>query len=453
MGFAIDNQGAKFQAISKPQRDFFDCQDKFTLFAGGFGSGKSHVGSGKMCAALLFIYPGTDGLAVAPNYGDTQSILVPELLARFQELGVSAEFHQSTPQYIAFTATVNGESFQNKIHIRSAEATKSITGFSVSVAWVDEAGRCRSSSVPTEDLSVQVLARVRGVDINKGLVCCTSTHEGVNTWIARDFILDRKPQHTCFRGSTFDNPFMQDFAAGLVEQYPRKLVEQYVHGNLINLSESLVYFAFSEAEYPDGNIDDSVTIDPNRPFCLSMDFNAVPGCHAVVAQHRVELDEIWIIDEIHRKGLTVPGLVAEYKKRYGSGDRKPMTMIYGDAAGRARDTSIGETAYDWVKRAFQDNSLACSIHVPDSNPLREDRFISANAAFEDGKGRHVRIHPRCKKLIRDLQNVQRDESGRLDKTQERQGMVHMSDAATYFIHKVRPVNRMSVSGFVARKAG
>ena len=95
----------------------------------------------------------------------------------------------------------------------------------------------------------------------------------------------------------------------------------------------------------------------------------------------------------------------------------------------------------------------CSLDVPSANPLREDRFISANAAFEDGKARHVRIHPRCEKLIRDLQNVQRDELGRLDKTQERQGMVHMSDAMGYFVHAVRPINRMSVSGFVMGKAG
>ena len=48
------------------QHDFVACQDRFTGFIGGIGSGKSYAGAVK--AMLYCQVPGTLGLVIAPSY-------------------------------------------------------------------------------------------------------------------------------------------------------------------------------------------------------------------------------------------------------------------------------------------------------------------------------------------------------------------------------------------------
>jgi len=52
------------------------------------------------------------------------------------------------------------------------------------------------------------------------------------------------------------------------------------------------------------------------------------------------------------------------------------------------------------------------------------------------KNVHWKIHPRCKRLLIDLQKLQRGEDGMIEKSQRK--LSHASDAEGYRIHSQRP---------------
>lgn len=439
------------QAQRGPQMGFLNCNDRYVAFFSGFGGGKTWAGASKAALNTLVRFRGYDGLVVAPTFGDLQTFVVPEILTRFEEMGIAAHHKASSPQFIWLWQRVDGKPKKIKLHLRSGSHPESIAGFQVAWCWIDEACRIPANINPTKDVKTQCTARMRGVGLRNAQMFITSTHEGELTWPNLDWCDPdkRKPHHTFFRGSTFDNRYMVDYANGLIEQYDKKLVKQYVYGEAVTIAGVLIYYSFLDEPWPGGNVDGSIKLDPLKPVALSLDFNAAPGMHAVVGQYHMELDEFWVVDEIHRDGMNIPHLVHEYAKRYK--EQRIVTQVYGDPSGHSRDTSIGETSYAWVARAMQDHQLAFVDMSAKSAPLREDRYISVNAALESGNGkRHLRVHPRCKRLIRDLNSVHRDELGRVDKTQEKTGFVHLSDALGYWVHDVRPVNRYSVSNFSAR---
>lgn len=439
-------------AFAGGQYDFLQCSEEYVAFFSGFGGGKTWAGASKAVLNTLIRFRGHDGLVVAPNYGDLETFVVPEILTRFGELGIKSHYKASSPPFISlWIKTADGLAKQIKIHLRSGAHPESIAGFQVAWSWIDEGCRIIASHNPTKDVKTQCIGRMRGVGLQDKQLFITGTHEGELTWPNQDFITKPKPHHKWFQSSTYDNIYMQDFARGLEEQYDSRLVQQYVHGNAVEIGGVLIYYMFANTNWPAGNIDEKIRLDSRKPLCLSIDFNAFPGIHAIVGQYHPELDEFWFLDELHALGMHVSGMVHEYSERYGK--KAVITQIYGDASGHSRDEAVGETAYTWVEGLMRDKGLAFINSTAKSNPLREDRFISANAALKDGKGkRHIKIHPRCKKFIADLRAVKRDEYGRIDKTMEKQGYIHMSDAATYWIHQVRPINRNIVTNFVYSKS-
>lgn len=427
----------------------FDSREYLAYFA-GFGGGKTWAGATKAYLNTTQWLRGRNGLMIAPNFTDLETICIPELITRFEDQGYPCNYRPSK-KYIMIKLKIKGVWENIYIYLRSGEHPESIAGFNVGWVWIDEACRIPEGKTPSKDVKTNCIGRMRHPNDPRKQLFLTSTHEGELTWPYKDWIETPKANHVFYRGSTWDNPVMQGFAKGLEEQYDKKLVKQYVDGHAVTLAGVLVYYAFDDLPFPQGNIDDSIKIDPCRPVALSMDFNASPGMHAVVGQYFDELDEIRIVDEIATVGMNIPWLIKEYADRYKSVAN--LTMVYGDASGHSRDVSVGETCYSWIARCMNDQGISYMDMSSRCLPLVADRHISMNSAFEDGNGRHVKIHPRCTKLIRDLKVVQRDEAGRVDKSQERKGYVHISDAASYWVHSIRPIFRLNIEDLVTRKSG
>ena len=427
------------------QSAFVNCLATFVAFFAGFGGGKTWAGATKVVKNILGRYRGWDGLIVAPSYGDLETFVMPELMKRLEEVGIKAKYKASSPSGIYYRIRVDGKRKQCKIHLRSGSYPESIAGFQVAWVWIDEAARIPVGKTPTKDVKTQCIARMRGIGLESVQMIITTTHEGDLTWVCEDWLNKPKKDHEHFRSSTFDNRYMKKYARGLVEQYDAKLVQQYVEGHPVNLAGQLVYWAFEEAGWPHGNIDESITLDLSKPVVMSLDFNSNPGMHATIGQYHPERDEFWVVHELHRSGMHVPQLVLEYASMMGEGRRKVITHIYGDPTSHSRDTAQGLSGYYHVRNELMQQKMIMTEKVTKSMIPISDRIISANSAFQDGKGRHIRIHPRCKILIRDLNNVQRDEYGKIDKTQEKLGLVHISDAFTYWVFQKRPIKKINVS--------
>jgi hypothetical protein len=117
-----------------------------------------------------------------------------------------------------------------------------------------------------------------------------------------------------------------------------------------------------------------------------------------------------------------------------------LLKIYGDASGNSRSTKAARTDYELIREALRRHSQF-NIHLlaNTSNPRIRDRVNSVNHMLKTASGScRMLIDPKCKELIKDLQQVKwaRDRAGNptgdLDKSDP--ARTHVSDALGYLMN-------------------
>ena len=80
------------------------------------------------------------------------------------------------------------------------------------------------------------------------------------------------------------------------------------------------------------------------------------------------------------------------------------------------------------------------MDVPNSNPPVRARINSVNARLKATDGTiRVRIDPKCRHLVRDLEGVQyKKGTGDIDKAGA-PDLSHISDAFGYYVHRLHPM--------------
>jgi len=187
------------------------------------------------------------------------------------------------------------------------------------------------------------------------------------------------------------------------------------------------------------NIDANVALNPKLPLILTLDFNINPGMHALVAQYDPHADRFVFDTEFHRPRMSLRETLDEFADwiKARGGFKFPELHVYGDATGASATAATGEACYDLVRTKLARMGLPYRVLVPMSNPAIVNRVMSVNDALSDVDGlAHVKIHPRCERLIHDFRNLYTGLDGMPDKTD--QSMSHSSEAAGYFIYAIRP---------------
>jgi hypothetical protein len=111
-------------------------------------------------------------------------------------------------------------------------------------------------------------------------------------------------------------------------------------------------------------------------------------------------------------------------------------MVYGDAAGGSRSTS-GHSDYAIVREWFP----GAALRVPASNPARRDRYNAVNAALCNARGEvRLRVHPRCRHLIDDLERVTY-QPGTNEPDHADPLLGHIADALGYLVAREMPAGR------------
>jgi hypothetical protein len=194
------------------------------------------------------------------------------------------------------------------------------------------------------------------------------------------------------------------------------------------------YYAFGEH-----NIDSGLLRDPGRPVCVGMDFNVDPMTavllHIDRQARRVDqfgevflpLSNTWeMADEICR----------ELKVEDGRG-----ISIVPDFSGTARSTKGFESDVSILRRK------GFTVYVK-PNPKQRDRLAAVNSLMMAANGQvNYKINPRtCKHTITDLNTVGLLPDGRIDKSNEKKGIGHISDALGYPIDYFFPVRMRTIQG-------
>jgi len=132
-------------------------------------------------------------------------------------------------------------------------------------------------------------------------------------------------------------------------------------------------------------------------------------------------------DEIRQNNSSTEKLCKEMKAKWPG-----VQEVYPDPAGSARSTTSHRSDHQILK---ENNYL---VYARKSHPSHRDRLNALNRKLKDAAGKiSMTIDPKCIYLIKDLEQVQRDRKGGIDKTNLQ--LTHSLDACSYLIEYKFPI--------------
>jgi len=196
----------------------------------------------------------------------------------------------------------------------------------------------------------------------------------------------------------------------MLESLPKSERDRFLYGLYTDESDGQVYYAFNRETHVF-----DVKKQPGTVF-IATDFNVDPYCS--IAFQFID-NEIRIFNEFFLRNSDTFRATHAWKQAGYTG-----AIVIPDSTGKNRKTS-GQSDFDIIRQAgFQIRS--------NHNPFVVDRVNNVNRLFGLNK---IKISPKCKKLINDLDKVSW-KNNKLDASDPM--LTHISDALGYACHALLP---------------
>lgn len=425
--------------LNAPQAQFLALPHKFRAYVAGFGSGKTWA----ICAGACKHYwehPGANRGYFAPTYPQIRDIYYPTIEEVAHDWGLRIKVAEANKEIHFYS----GRQYRGTTICRSMEKPESIVGFKISRADIDELDTLQIRKA--EHGFRKIIARLRlnfdglnGVDVATTPEGFRFTHQ---QWVkaVRD-----KPElgdmYGLVQASTYDNELNlpADYIPSLLATYPPQLIEAYLNGQFVNLLSGTVYHQFSRKENACTD-----RLNDGEAIHVGMDFN-VGKMSAITHVVRDALPRA--VDEIVN-GYDTPDMIRQLKERYWRHDGNTYNKtreitVYPDASGGSRKSvNASETDIALLR------SAGFRVSAPDANPPVKDRINSMNAMFCNALGqRRYRVNVQaCPTYADHLEQQVWDDNGEPDK---KSGNDHTNDAGGYFIHRMFPLIKPTVTHAVS----
>lgn len=417
--------------LNDPQCDFLELPHKFRAFVGGYGSGKTWVGSSGLCRHVLE-FPGINAGYFAPTYPQIRDIFFPTIEEVADEFGMRAKILESKKT----VTLMRGGKPRGTIICRSMDDPSKIVGFKIGHALVDELDVLPAAKA--QAVWRKIIARMRynvaglrnGVDV-------TTTPEGFR-FVYQQWVKALRDTPSLSRlyglvqASTYDNEMNlpDGYIESLRASYPPQLIDAYLNGKFVNLTSGAVYPNFDRRANHVAEIEQL-----GEALHIGMDFNVL-NMTAVVSVIRE--DRPITVAEFTgvRDTPTMARLLAE---RYVQRDQPHPVTIYPDASGQNTSSKNASESDLSILR-----SAKFAIRADTQNPRVRDRVLSVNAQILNADGvRRWRLNvDRCPKLTEALEQQAYDANGEPDKAT---GFDHPVDALGYFVVNRFPVVRRTAA--------
>jgi PBSX family phage terminase large subunit len=434
------------------QREFLHCDLDTTLdvaiYQGGFGSGKTW--SGSLLGLLLSQkYHGILGLVLAKTYPmvrDTTMRTYFEHLDAFKLRKKDYTFNKSESSLVFHCW---GDSTILFRHLQDPEKIKSINA-----GWIE----LEEASQLSEADFQMVLSRVRQVGFPRRRVFGHTNPSATKGWIFKYFVQNNQGKQVIetedcegqaivhyrrILAPTTENTFLSpEYVANMRQQYDEHYYRINVLGQDGDYTAGLVCKMWSEL-----NIRETEYI-PEQKIYITCDFNVDPMCWLLA--HRYN-GEFHYFDEIVLENTTTTETVDEFHRRHAS--HTNGIIVTGDASGNNRSTqagAAGQTNYTQIRNRLSELGFRdIKVDIRQANPAIADRVAAWNGAICNADGiRRVFVHPRCVRLIQNLENLSYIEgtsqidlptANEISKDRNLKFMGHPFDAASYLVEKYAPV--------------
>lgn len=409
--------------MTEPQARFFQLQDKYPAFVGGFGTGKTETMAN--CAirdgldsssALIALYQ--------PTYDLVRLILAPRMEEKLSDLGIRYKYNKQ--ENIIYTSSSQCGDFV----LRTLENPARIIGYESYRAHVDEIDTLKKdlARLAWQKIIARNRQRPDGIETPFNRVSAYTTPEGYR-FVYDTWGRNPKPGYVMVQAATYSNPFLpEDYVQTLRDSYPAALVDAYIEGKFTNLTAGSVYPDFDRRLNHSND-----TIQEGEPALIGMDFNRL-HMSAVIYVMR----DGWpvAVDEI-TDGRDTPQMVELFIERYKA--KGHAVTIFPDASGQnSSSKNASESDLSIIKQA------GLSVRVNSTNPAIADRVNAVNALIHNGQGeRRLKVNThRCPHLTDGLEQQAYDKNGMPDKSS---GIDHVTDAAGYPLALLFPIIKPATS--------
>lgn len=219
---------------TQAQCAFVMADDPFPAFVAGYGAGKSHALA--LRAIRLLIEHKTDIAYYMPTYDLVRLVGFKRLVDLLGNAGIP--FEQNKTNFTLKTP-------YGMVIFRTMDDPDKLVGYEVGHSLLDEL-----DTLPTEKAELiwqRALARNR-LKIKGGhrnTLAVGTTPEGFRfvyeQW-GRDVIKAESAGYVLYRGRTMDNKHLpEDYVDNLRNQYPSQLLEAYLNGEFVNLSDGIIH--------------------------------------------------------------------------------------------------------------------------------------------------------------------------------------------------------------------
>lgn len=411
-----------YDCLLAPQKEFVDDTDtKILGYCAGFGAGKTFA----LCAKAIFLgmdNPNTTAAVFEPTNIMLRDVWMRSFDSFLEDFRIEYDFRVSPqPEYVLHLPRG-----PVTLLCRATETFNRIRGQNLSYCLADEIDT--SSQEVSQKAAEMMLARLRGG--KKPQLALASTPEGYK-YMYKTFVEDGdNPDRKLIRAATTDNPHLPaGFVESLYQNYDSQLVASYIQGLFTNLANTTVYHPFDR----DRHWCDTEIREEDRVF-VGVDFN-VGACFCMVVVRRGE--EFHVVAEHHPKDT--PAVVKTLKDRYPSQVERGDLVIIPDAASRQRTTTnAAESDLSLLKKG------GFVVKSQTANPQVADRVNAVNVLLMADR---LRIHGRCRYLIKSLEQQTYDKTGK--PTKGIGGLDDISgpvDALGYLATYLAPLRRWTTGG-------
>ena len=402
--------------LRTPQWEVFRNDARFRILVAGRRFGKTFLSLVELCQAAWS--PGRLAWYIAPTYKQAKRVAWKPLKQMTRPYWASKP--NETDLRIELTSG-------GTICLRGADNYDSLRGDGLDFLILDEYASIAREAWP-EVLRPALADR-------KGRALFIGTPRGYNHFYDLYQSKQDEPDWATFQFTTEEggNVTPEELESATHELDERTYRQEF-QAKFENLTAGRVYYAFDRIK----NVE-PLRYNPQLPLFWALDFNHNPMC-SVIGQR--EGDRVNVLDELALPESNTPAACrafAEWIAQSRPNSPFPVQVyVYGDTNGNSRHPSASRTDWQIVDDFFRHYFCKFERRVPSGPPPVKDRVNCVNAMLCNQAGdRRLRIDPRCKHLMVDLERVhwKSDLNGNtlveIDKSDPMR--THTSDALGYMI--------------------
>jgi hypothetical protein len=423
-----------------------DIDYRWVAFVGGIGSGKSWSAAVWFCSRALK-FPEARGLISACDYPQLEASTLVCLAEVCEAYNIPLYPNLGTPDETA-RAIANRKNCRigdcwvlcisaTKFGGATAKSKQSGRGMQLRFAWIDEGAYI--DQVAFETINGR-LGRGKGTLKGIGVISTTPNRNQPYNWLYDHFDDPDRDEskvnlYKSFHAHTKDNPHLDsDYVQSLEASYTPELAIVELAGGYASTSTGRVFKHWERSRNALTRSDEvrDFGYNPKRPLWASFDYNWHPAT-CLLAQPldpfapRDEI-ELVIVGEIYIEQSDTYELAETFVEWLATHQQQGEIKITGDASGNQKTANSKKTNWAIVKDTLNAAQVRYTTTIPKANPNVKDTVNAVNSLFYHS--RMFVVLGKCGELVKDLESMQWDDNGNLDKKADPKRS-HLGDCLRY----------------------